>query len=236
MNTESSTNALWEGRGYGSLCWSLLHSSTSTLARIAEQPSPLDSASQGLEVGSLWLSSIIVVQGRMARYVVTGWACAKIALVSFGLGVVVGFQLKKTIRRAATKLLKKIREGDWGVCFQYMFGRWKAGDDLHICHRFHCYEVRGTQKVVPYNEKDSVSMVCLQHVKLNKRKTNIANLPHLRQGLFLSGSIHNLCMEILLFWDGGSCWLLWDRWFWTRSRKSFCEDCLNVDSGVSSCC
>ena len=52
------------------------------------------------------------MQVQMTRYVVTGWTCTKIAMISFGLGVVVGFKLNKTIRRVATKLLKKVRDGD----------------------------------------------------------------------------------------------------------------------------
>ncbi|KAJ4782442.1 transmembrane protein [Rhynchospora pubera] len=42
--------------------------------------------------------------------VVSLWTCTKISLISFGVGVVVGFMLKARVRRWATKLLKKIRD------------------------------------------------------------------------------------------------------------------------------
>uniref|UniRef100_A0A453DY24 Uncharacterized protein n=1 Tax=Aegilops tauschii subsp. strangulata TaxID=200361 RepID=A0A453DY24_AEGTS len=48
----------------------------------------------------------------LARRMVSLSACAKFGAVSFVVGVVVGFTLKKRLRRWAAKLLKRIKDDE----------------------------------------------------------------------------------------------------------------------------
>ncbi|KAL3684236.1 hypothetical protein R1sor_002258 [Riccia sorocarpa] len=52
------------------------------------------------------------VSAKVSKYVITPYTCTKIALASFAVGVFVGFRLNKAIRRMASKMLKKVRDGD----------------------------------------------------------------------------------------------------------------------------
>ncbi|BBN05226.1 hypothetical protein MPTK1_3g11380 [Marchantia polymorpha subsp. ruderalis] len=58
------------------------------------------------------LASEPKLSAKLSKYVVTPYTCTKIAVASFVVGVFVGFRLKKSIRRMAEQLLKKLRDGD----------------------------------------------------------------------------------------------------------------------------
>ncbi|XP_006643751.1 uncharacterized protein LOC102714864 [Oryza brachyantha] len=54
----------------------------------------------------------LVLMPRAAGRVVSLSTCTKISAVSFAVGVVVGFTLKKRLRRWAARLLKRIKDDD----------------------------------------------------------------------------------------------------------------------------
>ncbi|KAL6974652.1 hypothetical protein U1Q18_028834 [Sarracenia purpurea var. burkii] len=51
-----------------------------------------------------------VLVTRNARQVVSLWTCSKLCAICFVTGVVVGFTLKRRVRRWASKLLKRIKD------------------------------------------------------------------------------------------------------------------------------
>ncbi|KAF6146710.1 hypothetical protein GIB67_008996 [Kingdonia uniflora] len=48
--------------------------------------------------------------GRDRQQMVSVWTCSKICAVGFFVGVVVGFTLKRRVRRWASKLLKRLKD------------------------------------------------------------------------------------------------------------------------------
>ncbi|XP_024534923.1 uncharacterized protein LOC112347779 [Selaginella moellendorffii] len=45
-----------------------------------------------------------------SRFLVSASTCVKIAVVSFGIGVIVGFNLNKRVRKFASRMLKRLKE------------------------------------------------------------------------------------------------------------------------------
>lgn len=53
-----------------------------------------------------------VLISRPPRQVVSLWTCSKLCAICFAVGVVVGYTLKRRVRRWASKLLKRLKD-DW---------------------------------------------------------------------------------------------------------------------------
>ncbi|GMY36509.1 Transmembrane protein [Fagus crenata] len=51
-----------------------------------------------------------VLVTRAPRQVVSLWTCSKICAISFAVGVVFGFTLKRRVKRWASKLLKRLKD------------------------------------------------------------------------------------------------------------------------------
>lgn len=82
----------------------------------------------------LFLWVIMLFNGSYAcRRVVSLWTCSKMCAITFVIGVVVGFSLKRSLRRWAGKLLKKLKD-DWSVynhCKIYSLGE---GISISLCY------------------------------------------------------------------------------------------------------
>ncbi|PSS02056.1 ATPase [Actinidia chinensis var. chinensis] len=82
---------------------------------LSENPKPsssFPSFSSSTERGAATLSSdqSRVIVARSARQVVSLSTCSKLCTICFVTGVVVGFSLKRRVRRWASMLLKRIKD------------------------------------------------------------------------------------------------------------------------------
>ncbi|XP_058079987.1 uncharacterized protein LOC131228163 [Magnolia sinica] len=77
------------------------------LRSLAEEGGSNSSSFRGSEFSS---GQTQVVVRRAHGQVVSLWTCSKVCAISFAVGVVVGFTLKRRLRRWATKLLKRWKD------------------------------------------------------------------------------------------------------------------------------